>query len=139
VTIVVQPLSPGMIANVATVTSSQPDRDPSNNTASTTTVVAGAFAPPTVCDLVRVAPRSLAIGHRATIRVSVRAGGNPLAGVVVRARGAGINASSRTGDDGVARIVVMGRRAGIVNVTVAGHSCRARFGVLGAFQPPLTG
>jgi hypothetical protein len=87
----------------------------------------------------RVTPRSLAIGQRATVRVVVLAGGNRLAGVSVRVRGAGIDARARTNANGVAQIRVLGRRAGIVNVTVAGHGCRARFGVLGAFQPPLTG
>ena len=138
ITIVVQPQSPGTLTNVVTVTGSQPDANPSNNTAAATTTVNGAFTPPTVgCTALRVTPRSLSVGQRVSLRV-VALGGT-VSGLQVRVRGAGIAASARTNAQGVASVRVLGRRPGVATVTVAGQSCSARFGVLGAFQPPLTG
>jgi uncharacterized repeat protein (TIGR01451 family) len=138
ITVVVQPQSPGTITNTATVNGNQPDPAPSNNTAVATTTVNGAFTPPTVgCTALRVTPRSLVVGQRSSLRV-VALGGT-VSGLQVRVRGAGISASARTNAQGVANVRVMGRRPGVATVTVAGQSCSARFGVLGAFQPPLTG
>jgi uncharacterized repeat protein (TIGR01451 family) len=138
ITIVVQPTAAGTITNTVTIHGGQPDSNPLNDTAVATTVVNGVFSPPAVgCTSLRVAPRSLAVGQRVSLRV-VALGGT-VSGLQVRVRGAGISASARTNAQGVANVRVMGRRPGVATVTVAGQSCSARFGVLGAFQPPLTG
>src|SRR5439155_6842014 len=47
--VVVRPHSPGTITNTAVVTGREHEHDPSNNTASATTLVQGAFVPPSVC------------------------------------------------------------------------------------------
>src|SRR5207247_97450 len=47
--IVVRPSNPGTITNTAVVTGREHEHDPSNNTATATTLVQGAFVPPSVC------------------------------------------------------------------------------------------
>jgi uncharacterized repeat protein (TIGR01451 family) len=140
VTIVVTPRSAGTIANTATVTSTQADRDPANNTATATTEVRmGGVLSATGCDGLRIAPRTLAVGRPTTLHVIALSGRRTLAGLRVVVRGAGIHARGLTNAAGEARIRVVAKRSGIVRVSVPGESCKRRLGVLAAVQPALTG
>ena len=139
--IVVRPNSPGTIVNTAVVTGREHEHDPSNNTASATTLVQGAFVPPSVCYALTVTPRTLTVGRHTIVRVRVREAGKPVKGVRVVITGRRVNKSSTTNASGIARFVIVGRSPGILQIRVPSHSTctRQRIGVLGVFTPPVTG
>jgi len=145
ITLVVTAQQPGTITNTVTVVGKEPESNTDNNRAiATTRVPAPAVkrAPKkVVCDTVTAGPKSLSVGRRGTIVVRVTAAGKPVKGRKVVVKGAGILKTGRTNAKGVARIVVRPRRAGIVTITVPQKIvCGAkRIGVVGAFQPPVTG
>ena len=145
ITLVVTAQQPGTITNTVTVVGKEPESNTENNRAIATTRVPAPAVKRTpkrvVCDTVTAGPKSLSVGRRGTIVVRVTAAGKPVKGKKVVVRGAGIFKSGRTNGNGVARIVVRPRRAGIVTITVPQKIvCGAkRIGVVGAFQPPVTG
>ena len=144
ITLVVTAQQAGVVTNTATVVGKEPESTTANNQATATTlVVAPVVRKPrqAVCDSFTATPKSLTVGRRSTIVVRVTAGGKPAKGRRVVVKGAGINKSARTNGKGVARIAVKPRRAGIVTITVPQRiACGTRrIGVVGAFQPPLTG
>jgi uncharacterized repeat protein (TIGR01451 family) len=141
IVIVVRPNSPGTITNTAVVTGREHEHDPSNNTASATTLVQGAFVPPSVCYAVTVTPRTLTVGRHTIVRVRVREAGKPVKGVRVVIRGRRVNRQALTNANGIARFVIVGRTPGILQIRVPSHSTctRQRIGVLGVFTPPVTG
>ncbi|TML85180.1 MAG: DUF11 domain-containing protein [Actinobacteria bacterium] len=139
--IVVRPSNPGTITNTAVVTGREHEHDPSNNTASATTLVQGAFVPPSVCYALTVTPRTLTVGRSTIVRVVVREAGKPVKGVRVIITGRGVTKRTNTNAGGLARFVIMGRSPGILQIRVPSHAtCRTqRIGVLGVFTPPVTG
>jgi uncharacterized repeat protein (TIGR01451 family) len=139
--VVVRPNSPGTITNTAVVTGREHEHDPSDNTASATTLVQGAFVPPSVCYGLTVTPRSLTVGKRTIMRVRVREAGKPVKGVRVVVTGRRVNMQATTNANGIARFVITARTPGILQIRVPSHSTctRQRMGVLGAFTPPVTG
>ena len=139
--IVVRPSNPGTITNTAVVTGREHEHDPSNNTASATTLVQGAFVPPSVCYALTVTPRTLTVGKSTIVRVVVREAGKPVKGVRVVITGRGVTKRTNTNAGGLARFVIMGRSPGILQIRVPSHAtCRTqRIGVLGVFTPPVTG
>jgi uncharacterized repeat protein (TIGR01451 family) len=66
---------------------------------------------------------------------------NPVKGVKVRFTGAGVSLAALTNGKGLARISFKTTKAGIirVNITNAKACNTARIGVVGVFQPPVTG
>ncbi|HEV3480175.1 MAG TPA: DUF11 domain-containing protein, partial [Gaiellaceae bacterium] len=144
ITVVVIAQQPGTLTNTATVVGQEPELNPADNQDTETTRVLAPAAkrqPKGVCDAFTATPKSLTVGKRATIVVRVTAGGRPAVGRAVAVKGAGIRKTARTNAKGVARIVVRPRKAGIVTITVPQKiACGAkRIGVVGAFQPPVTG
>ena len=141
ITIVVRPTAPGTITNTAVVTGREPEQDPSDNTASATTLVQGAFTPPSVCYSLRVTPRSLTVGQHSVIRVTVREAGKPVAAVQVVVTGKGVTKRARTNKNGLATISFTPTRSGILQIRVPTHATcnRQRVGVVGVFTPPVTG
>jgi hypothetical protein len=139
--IVVRPSNPGTITNTAIVTGREHEHDPANNTATATTLVQGAFVPPSVCYALTVTPRTLTVGRTTIVRVRVREAGKPVKGVRVVVTGRGVTKRANTNASGVARFVIMGRSPGILQIRVPSHAtCRTqRIGVLGVFTPPVTG
>jgi uncharacterized repeat protein (TIGR01451 family) len=139
--IVVRPSNPGTITNTAVVTGREHEHDPSDNTASATTLVQGAFVPPSVCYALTVTPRTLTVGRTTIVRVRVREAGKPVKSVRVVVTGRGVTKRAITNASGVARFVIIGRSPGILQVRVPAHAtCRTqRIGVLGVFTPPVTG
>jgi uncharacterized repeat protein (TIGR01451 family) len=139
--IVVRPSNPGTISNTAVVTGREHEHDPSNNTATATTVVQGAFVPPSVCYALTVTPRTLTVGRRTIVSVLVREAGKPVKGVRVVITGRGLSKRATTNASGKARFVIVGRSPGILQIRVPSHAtCRTqRIGVLGVFTPPVTG
>ena len=141
ITIVVRPTATGTITNTAVVAGREAEQDPSDNTASATTLVQGAFTPPSVCYSMRVTPRSLTVGRHSVIRVSVREAGKPVAGVQVVVSGRGVSKRARTSKAGLATISFTPSRPGILQIRVPTHATcsRQRIGVVGVFTPPVTG
>jgi len=139
--IVVRPSNPGTITNTAIVTGREHEHDPSNNTASATTLVQGAFVPPSVCYALTVTPRTLTVGRSTIVLVRVREAGKAVKGVRVVITGRGVSKRASTNIGGVARFVIKGRSPGILQIRVPSHAtCRTqRIGVLGVFTPPVTG
>jgi uncharacterized repeat protein (TIGR01451 family) len=139
--IVVRPSNPGTITNTAVVTGREHEHDPADNTASATTLVQGAFVPPSVCYALTVTPRTLTVGRNTIVRVRVREAGKPVKSVRVVITGRRVAKRANTNAGGVARFVIMGRSPGILQVRVPAHAtCRTqRIGVLGVFTPPVTG
>jgi hypothetical protein len=142
ITVVVTPTATGTIVNTAIVTGNEPESNTANNQATEPTLVQGPLTPPAVCSSLKVTPRQLvASGKRTVIVARVRlSNGKPYVHARVRVRAPGINVVKRTGGKGIARIAVRPKKPGIARITVIGSSrCSARSGIVGVFQPPLTG
>jgi NADPH-dependent curcumin reductase CurA len=103
--------------------------------------VVGVVTPPATCMSLRATPRQLTVGKRTTIVARVLlSNGKPFARARVRVTAPGINRTNRTNAQGIARITVKPAKAGIARITVVGSSgCSARSGIVGVFQPPVTG
>jgi hypothetical protein len=81
------------------------------------------------------------VGRRAVLAVRVRDGnGAPLAGVTVRAHGAGVRVAGVTGSSGRARLVLRPGSAGVIRITLGqGAGCASVSRLVrakGAFKPP---
>ncbi|TML03105.1 MAG: DUF11 domain-containing protein [Actinobacteria bacterium] len=141
ITIVVRPTAAGTIINTAIVAGREAEQDASDNTASAATLVQGAFTPPSVCYSLRVTPRSLTVGRRSVIRVTVREAGKPVGAVQVVVTGKGVTRRARTNNAGLATITLTPSRPGILQIRVPTHATcnRQRVGVVGVFTPPVTG
>ncbi len=140
ITIVVRPTATGRITNVVVVAGNEAESNTTNNRATADTLVIGRLTPP-VCYVLSVHPRSITVGKRTIVTVTVRASRKPVVRVMVTLRGAGINKAARTNSRGLARFVIKAKKSGILLVRVPNHrSCTTqRIGVVGVFKPPLTG
>jgi hypothetical protein len=96
---------------------------------------------PVVCYTFTVSTKTLTVGKSKRIVITVRNKGKVVAGAKVRVTGAGINKTVRTGKNGRALISITARKAGILRITVLQKAvCSSkRIGVVGAFEPPVTG
>ena len=94
-----------------------------------------------VCTVIRVTQKSIPVGKKAKVTIKLTAAGKPVAGATVRLVGPGVNKVAKTGKNGVVTVSVKTSKAGIVTVTVVGKkSCSStRLGVVGTFEPPVTG
>jgi uncharacterized repeat protein (TIGR01451 family) len=144
VTLIVKATRPGLLTNEVTVVGKEPESNTANNKARTTTLVPTPLVPPKpkpVCSTLTVGPKSLRVGKRSTIAATVKNRGKAVRGAKVRVRGAGIFKSGRTNARGKAHIRVRPVRPGIVVVSVPQKLvCGSkRIGVVGVFEPPVTG
>jgi hypothetical protein len=80
-------------------------------------------------------------GSRHGLVAKVTRSRNPVKGVKVRFTGAGVSKSAHTNRKGVARVTIKTTKAGIIQVRITNaKACNtARIGVVGVFQPPVTG
>lgn len=151
----------GRYTNCATVTGGGGDTNPANNTDCAETVVTAPatqpvtppFTPPVkpkpkpkptpnLCRVLTVKTKLVkANGHKHGLVAKVTRSRNPVKGVKVRFTGAGVSKSARTNRKGVARVTIKTTKAGIVHVRITNaKACNtARIGVVGVFQPPVTG
>ena len=139
------------MTNTVTVVGHEAESNTANNTATATTQVVAPLTPPTpkpkpkpkpvVCDTFTVTPKTTTVGKKKTIVVRVTAAGKPVAGQTVVVRGGGVLKKGKTNKNGVARITITPKKAGIITVTIPQKiSCSTkRIGVVGAFEPPVTG
>jgi uncharacterized repeat protein (TIGR01451 family) len=151
ITLVVRATQAGTLTNTVTVVGQQPEANTADNTATATTLVPTRLTPPAprpkprpkpvVCYTVTVNTKALTVGRAKTLTVTVRASGKPARGARVVVRGAGVLRSARTNAQGKVVFRITPRRAGIVTVTAPQRiSCGSRrIGVVGAFEPPVTG
>ena len=149
VTVVVRATQAGQFTNIVTVSGQGGEQNTADNTASAVTTVLAPLTPPTakptpkpaVCVTLTVSTRAITVGKRATVTTTVRAAGKPVKGARVLVRGAGIRVTATTNAGGRAVVRITARKAGILLVSVTNkRACGAkRIGVVGAFEPPVTG
>jgi uncharacterized repeat protein (TIGR01451 family) len=154
----------GTVVNTATATGNGKDTNGANNTDDASTLVTAPATPPTaaptpkpkpaakpkpkpapqapMCRVLKVTPGMVkANGNRQLVVARVTQSRNPVAGVAVRFTGKGTSKVVKTNARGVARFSIAPRKAGImlVKITSAKACNSARIGVIGAFEPPVTG
>jgi Domain of unknown function DUF11 len=150
----------GTYDNCATVAGEGGDTNSANNRDCAETLVTAPLTPPVtppvtkpkpkpqpkptpnLCRVLTVSTKMVkANGGRHAIFAKVTRSRNPVKGVKVRFAGAGVSKSARTNGKGVALVAVKTTKAGIirVNITNAKACNTARIGVVGVFQPPVTG
>lgn len=149
ITAVTQATDVGDVVNCVRATSEEPESDLVNNDACALARVVG--RPPVVdrCRELIVAPKLLRAGRESVVLATARnLLGSPLAGILVRARGAGVRALGRTDQRGIARFTFTPSKLGIVRfrgigqrtAVITHNGCRTRLGVLPFHPPPpLTG
>jgi uncharacterized repeat protein (TIGR01451 family) len=154
----------GIYVNSATGTGDGGDTNPANNTDTAQTLVTAPLTPPVmtppatpkpkphakpkpkpglaICRILKVSTTMVkANGKRHVLVAKVTRSRNPVQGVKVRFKGAGVSKSARTNRKGTARIGIRTIQAGIIRVDIVNaKACNtARIGVVGVFQPPVTG
>ena len=154
----------GTVTNTATATGTGGvDRVPANNVDDATTLVVAPFTPPkpkpkpptrkpqakpgpkpkpVICSMLTVQPKLLkANGHKQTIRAIVRAKRKAVVGAKVHVVGPKLKVTAKTNKKGVARVQVRPSTAGLIQVRITNKkACNTqRIGVIGVFEPPLTG
>jgi hypothetical protein len=143
------------VVNSATATGSGgSDTNPGNNTDDARTVVLAPFNPPTppkpkppvvkpaICNTLTVTQKMLsASGKKQVIRATVTQGKKRIAGAKVTIVGPGFKLTVKTNKAGVALATVKPKRAGIIRLSITNKkACNTqRIGVVGVFEPPVTG
>ena len=119
VTAVTRATQVGDVVNCVEVGSEEIESDYLNNTACALARVIG-NPPPAVdrCGSLVVSPRVLVASRESVVLTRARTLlGRPVAGILVRAKGAGVVASARTNARGIARFVLTPPRLGIIRFT----------------------
>ncbi|MGI8975026.1 MAG: DUF11 domain-containing protein, partial [Gaiella sp.] len=157
----------GTIVNTATVTGGgAPDTNPGNNVDSAQTLVVAPLRPPAtpkpkpvpkpkpkpkpavvkpaaeICSTLTVTQKLVrATGKPQVIRAFVKAGGKAVANARVQVLGPGLRLSLRTNRQGLAVAAVKPAKAGIIRLSITNKkACNTqRIGVVGVFEPPVTG
>jgi uncharacterized repeat protein (TIGR01451 family) len=139
----------GTITNTGTTTTTTPDTNPANNTDSAQTIVVAPLKPPVkppvapeICNTVAVTPKMLkANGKTQKITVKVTQGAKAVAGAKVKITGPGISKTVKSGKNGKVTVTVKPSKPGIIKVEIQNRkACNTqRIGVVGVFEPPVTG
>jgi uncharacterized repeat protein (TIGR01451 family) len=147
----------GSIRNVGTATGQGTDTNGANNTDDAVTLVVAPLQPPPpapkppapkpkpvaqVCRSLSVGPKLLrATGTRQLVTIKVVEGKKPGKGVKVRITGPGINRTVTTNAKGLVRVTLRPSKAGILRFVITNaKACNTqRIGVVGVFEPPVTG
>ena len=148
--------STGTKVNTVTVTTTTTETNTGNNAASASTVVTAPVTPPTptptpkpkpkpspeVCTTLVTTPKTVkATGKKQVIKVTVKTGTKPKAGVKVQISGAGISKVVSTGRNGTVKVTIKPSTPGLITLTITGaKGCNTqRIGVVGVYEPPVTG
>jgi uncharacterized repeat protein (TIGR01451 family) len=151
----------GTLVNCAMATGDGKDTNGSNNRACASTLVTAPVTPPAptpkpkptkptpkpkpapnLCRVLKVTPGMVkANGDRQLVIAKVTKSKTPVGGVAVRFTGIGLNKVVKTNKQGVARVGITPSKAGIMLVRITNvKACNsARIGVVGVFEPPVTG
>ena len=137
----VTPPAPQTVLVPVTVTK-PPAAKPTAKPAPASKPVAKPKPEPEMCRVLTIATKLVkANGARHALVAKVTRSRNPVKGVKVRFTGVGISLSAMTNGKGVATVGIKTTKAGIIQVQVTNvKACNtARIGVVGVFQPPVTG
>ena len=137
----VTPPAPQTVLVPITVTK-PPAAKPTAKPAPASKPVAKPKPAPEMCRVLTIATKLVrANGARHALVAKVTRSRNPIKGVRVRFTGVGISLSAMTNGKGVATVGIKTTKAGIIQVQVTNvKACNtARIGVVGVFQPPVTG
>jgi len=137
----VTPPAPQTVLVPITVTK-PPAAKPTAKPAPASKPVAKPKPAPEMCRVLTIATKLVrANGARHALVAKVTRSRNPVKGVRVRFTGVGISLSAMTNGKGVATVGIKTTKAGIIQVQVTNvKACNtARIGVVGVFQPPVTG
>jgi uncharacterized repeat protein (TIGR01451 family) len=151
----------GTYVNCAMATGDGKDTNGSNNRACASTLVTAPVTPPAptpkpkptkpkpkpkpvanVCRVLKVTPGMVKVnGRKHVVVAKVTKTKTPVRGVAVRFTGVGLNKVVKTNKQGVARVGVTPSKSGIMVVRITNvKACNsARIGVVGVFEPPVTG
>jgi uncharacterized repeat protein (TIGR01451 family) len=151
----------GTYSNCATVAGDGGDTNAANNRDCAETLVTAPLTPPVappvtpkphpqpkpkpapnLCRVLTINTKMVkANGARHALVAKVTRSRNPVKGVKVRFTGVGLSLSATTNAKGVAAVGFKTTRAGIIRVHITNvKACNtARIGVVGVFQPPVTG
>ena len=148
----------GTYVNCATGTGNGKDTNGANNMECASTLVTAPVTPPTtpkppvtkpkpkpvlnICRVLKVTPKMVkANGDRQIVLAKVTRSRTPVQGVAVRFTGTGLAKVVTTNKQGIARLTLTPSKAGIMLVKIASvKACNsARIGVVGVFEPPVTG
>jgi hypothetical protein len=154
----------GTYFNCATATGDGKDTNGANNMGCASTLVTAPVTPPTpkptpkpkpkpkptpkpkpapeLCRVLKVTPGMVkANGTHQVVVAKVTRSRTPVAGVAVRFTGSGLDKVVKTNGQGVARVGLTPQKAGIMLVKITSvKACNsARIGVIGVFEPPVTG
>jgi uncharacterized repeat protein (TIGR01451 family) len=151
----------GTYVNCAMGTGDGKDTNGGNNRACASTLVTAPVTPPAptpkpkptkpkpkpkpvanVCRVLKVTPGMVKVnGRKHVVVAKVTKTKTPVRGVAVRFTGVGLNKVVKTNKQGVARVGVTPSKSGIMVVRITNvKACNsARIGVVGVFEPPVTG
>jgi len=141
----------GTKVNVVLVTTTTPETNGKNNQASAQTVVAAPLTPPKppkpvvkadICRTLVANPKMLkANGKAQRISIKVTQGTKGVAGISVKITGPGISKTVISGKGGKIKVTVKPSQPGIIRLAIQGKkACNTqRIGVVGIFEPPVTG
>jgi uncharacterized repeat protein (TIGR01451 family) len=141
VTVVTLAKDVGAATNTATVSTTTPESNLTNNQAQTTVNITNRFTPPTICVSLKLVHTPLVAGRKATVGVHV-VSSPPTTTTprVVELRGPGISPiRKKTDASGHARFTVRPSTAGVLQVrALRAPSCRvlSELPVAGVFKPP---
>jgi uncharacterized repeat protein (TIGR01451 family) len=151
----------GTVLNCAVAMGDGKDTNGGNNRACASTLVTAPVTPPAptpkpkptkpkpkpkpvanVCRVLKVTPGMVKVnGRKHVVVAKVTKSKTPVRGVKVRFTGVGQNKVVKTNKQGVARVGVTPSKSGIMIVRITNvKACNsARIGVVGVFEPPVTG
>jgi len=145
----------GTKTNVVIVTTTTPETSTNNNTAQAQTLVTAPVTPPTVpkppkppvvkaeiCSTIAATPKMLkASGMAQKISVKITQVNKGVAGTTVKIMGPGISKTVKSGKNGKVVVTVKPTTPGIITVEILNKkSCNTqRIGVVGVYEPPVTG
>ena len=130
------------VTNTASASCQAAVAPPCKASASAKTRLLAPFLPPARCTTILANPQSLtADGTSQGLKITLRRGSTPAAGVTVVLTGPGISRSGNTGSTGVFRTTLGPRTPGKLRIGLRGAKpCNAGVvGIIAAGAPPLTG
>ncbi|MGZ7022558.1 MAG: hypothetical protein ACXVJ3_15070, partial [Ilumatobacteraceae bacterium] len=140
ITLITTPSQPGTQTNTAVVSSSRPESNLANNTATASVEVTAPLQLACV-RITKITPGQLVAGRKTQVTIHLAQKNGSVKGIRVRIKGAGINVKTAGANSkGIIRHTLKVKKQGILVFTpLASPSCVSRIGVRGVFTPPVTG
>ncbi|MGZ4390873.1 MAG: hypothetical protein ACXVRK_01945 [Gaiellaceae bacterium] len=140
ITLITTPSQPGTQTNTAVVSSSRPESNLANNTATASVEVTAPLQLACV-RITKITPGQLVAGRKTQVTIHLAQKNGSVKGIRARIKGAGINVKTAGANSkGIIRHTLKVKKQGILVFTpLASPSCVSRIGVRGVFTPPVTG